>query len=190
MPSVAAQTFGDLGHMIVSDGPDQALAHYMKRRAMDGFARWICTPEPGGHWGHEARLEGIRQSDSEFIGWLDDDDAYRPEHVALMVAALDASPGAGWAYGRMLIGAHFRAAQRHRNDVDACCGMDPFEPGHVLTSMIFHRRALLDVATWGTGSQTPDRDLVQAWTDAGVACVPVPVVSVDMFEHPAQEQGF
>lgn len=186
MPSVAAQSFPDLEQVIVSDGPDPELAHYMKRPCLQREFRYLHTDVCGGHWGHEARLKGIAESDSEFIGWLDDDDAYRPEHVALMVAALEAHPEAGFAYGRMLIGAQFRWAQQYRDDLVQCLGDDVLT-NNITTSMLFHRRSILQVATWGTGTLNPDRDLAHAWRDAGVGYVAVPKVSLDMYNHPAAE---
>jgi glycosyltransferase involved in cell wall biosynthesis len=185
IPSVAAQSYPEVEHVVVSDGPDDAL-----RTALDGSPVRYGESEHGGHWGHLARLKGIEMARGALMAWLDDDDAYRPDHLAVLAAALEDHPGAGFAYSRMLVGAQDANAQRSRDDPEACCGTETYESGQVLTSMIFHRRSVLDVATWGTGTRTPDSDLLDAWAAAGVPYVSVPKVTVwmythDLYDHPA-----
>lgn len=177
IPSVAAQTYPAVEHVVVSDGADPEL-----RRLLGGRVRY-GESDHGGHWGHLARLKGIEMAGGDLIAWLDDDDAWRPDHVALLAAALEEHPEAGFAYSRLLIGAQDANARTYRDDPDECLGTDVYASGQVLTSMIFHRRWVLDVATWGTGTETPDSDLVTAWADAGVPYVSVPQVSVWMWTH-------
>lgn len=180
IPSVAAQTYPAVEHVVVSDGGDPDL-----RRLFAGSGAQVRygESEHGGHWGHLARLKGIEMARGDLIAWLDDDDAYRPDHVAILAAALEQNPEAGFAYSRMLIGAQDANAQRYRDDPEACCGTEVYEPGQVLSSMIFHRRRVLDVATWDTGTGTPDSDLVTAWAQAGIPYVSVPRVTIDMWTH-------
>jgi len=180
IPSVAAQAYPAVEHIVVSDGPDPELAAAL---AASGSQVRYGESDHGGHWGHLARLKGIEMARGELIAWLDDDDAYRPDHVAVLAGALAARPDAGFAYSRMLIGAQDWNAQRYRDDPEECCGTEVYESGAVLTSMIFHRRETLDVATWSTGTRTPDSDLVNAWAEAGIPYVSVPRVTVDMYTH-------
>ncbi|HEY0761447.1 MAG TPA: glycosyltransferase family A protein [Pyrinomonadaceae bacterium] len=51
-----------------------------------------------------ARNEGLRASDSEFVGFLDDDDLRLPNSIDAQVKLLDANPEAGMVYGRALYG--------------------------------------------------------------------------------------
>jgi glycosyltransferase involved in cell wall biosynthesis len=178
IPSVAAQTYEAIEHVVVSDGPDPELQQLLAETG----ARY-GESEHGGHWGHLARLKGIEMATGELIAWLDDDDAWRPDHVALHAAALEEHPEAGFAYSRLLIGAQDANARTYRDDPEECLGTDVYASGQVLTSMLFHRRAVLDVATWGTGTGTPDSDLVSAWADAGIPYVSIPQVSSWMWTH-------
>ena len=182
IPSVAAQSYPAVEHVVVSDGPDPVL-----RGLLDGSPVVYGESGHGGHWGHLARLKGIEMARGDLIAWLDDDDAWRPDHIAILAAALGEHPEAGFAWPRMLIGAQDSNAQRYRDDPEACCGTDAYQSGQVLTSMIFHRRAVLDVATWGTGTGTPDSDLVTAWAAAGIPYVSVPQVTVWMYTHDAYD---
>lgn len=178
IPSVAAQTYPAVEHVVVSDGPDPML-----RGLLEDSPVAYGESDHGGHWGHLARLKAVEMARGDLIAWLDDDDAYRPDHVALLEAALQDHPEAGFAYSRMLIGAQDANARTYRDDPEECCGTETYQSGQVLTSMIFHRRSVLDVATWQAGTGTPDSDLVTAWHDAGIPYVSVPQVSVWMYSH-------
>ncbi len=50
-----------------------------------------------------ARNEGIARASGEFIALLDDDDRYRPDHLANLVAALQNTPAGVLAYDDILI---------------------------------------------------------------------------------------
>lgn len=51
-----------------------------------------------------ARNEGLRASNSEYVGFLDDDDLRYPDSIDAQVNLLDANPDAGMVYGRALYG--------------------------------------------------------------------------------------
>jgi Glycosyl transferase family 2 len=92
-------------------------------------------PEP--NYGHFARLAGVESSAGEYITYCDDDDSLRPEHCALMVAALEADPEAGFAVSRMV------SHHAHLTIV----GWGPLALGNLGTPMIMHRREILTIAT-------------------------------------------
>ena len=91
-----------------------------------------------------------------------------------LVAALEET-GAGFAYGKMHV--HGRG--------EYLIGTDPPVCGQIDTSMIIHRRELLDVATWRwhPGIPTIDWDLVERWMAAGATWVRVPHVTSDYYFH-------
>jgi glycosyltransferase involved in cell wall biosynthesis len=170
IPSVAAQTYGSVEHVIVSDGPDAAL-----RERLAGLpVRFEELPEhdPAARWGHWARLHGTDVAKGDYITYLDDDDAYRPEHCRLLAAALDENPGAGFAYARTIMHAQGGAYCR--------IGTDPPQYGQI-TVTLMHRRALLDVATWEQSEPTIDWDLVSRWLDAGVNYTSVGADTADIW---------
>lgn len=178
MPSVAAQTYDNVEHVIVSDGPDPELAERIARVAAwrGESLRFEQLPEhdPAVRWGLHARLRGIELAKGGYIAYLDDDNAFRPEHVSRLVAALEATPEAGFAYSRMQVNGRGPAY---------LIGSDPPFCGLIDTSQIMHRRALLDVATWrDDGAQeTIDWDLIARWMAAGVTWACVPEITADYY---------
>lgn len=169
IPSVQAQNYqGGVEHVVVSDGPDLDLELQVKLRYPD--VHWLALDEHDheARWGHWARLAGIEASSGEYVTYLDDDDTYRPAHCDLLAKALDAAPGAGFAYSMMLM-------------QGAVVGSDPPVYCQIGTPMIMHRRELLEVATWEQSMPSIDWDLVSRWLDAGVRYVHVPAVTIDVW---------
>jgi glycosyltransferase involved in cell wall biosynthesis len=185
IPSVAAQTYPRVEHVVVSDGrdlelagkllqPGQAPSGYFADHPLRTSFRFTMLPEhdPAARWGHWARLHGTDVAKGEYITYLDDDDAYRPEHCRLLAAALDENPGAGFAYARTIMHAQGGAYCR--------IGTDPPQYGQI-TVTLMHRRALLDVATWEQSEPTIDWDLVSRWLDAGVNYTSVGADTADIW---------
>jgi glycosyltransferase involved in cell wall biosynthesis len=177
IPSVRAQDYPEVEHVVVSDGPDDDLAFKLGQQlAAWGETRVIYRemvqhdPEP--HWGHWARLAGIEASQGEYITYVDDDDALRPEHCSRMAAALEAAPEAGFAVSRMTC---------HGLAHKSVTGWGPLAPGNVGTPMLMHRRGTLEHGTWGPASFTEDWDLVERWLDAGVRYVSVDAETSDVY---------
>lgn len=171
VPSVQAQTWPKVEHIIVSDGPDEVLE----------AARWpagvvfeaLESHDPECFWGHRTKMRALELARGEFVAYLDDDDAYRPDHVALLAHALIDDPTAGFAYSRMA--AHMPGPGLVR------IGDGPLAHGRIGTQMIMHRRSVLDVETWRNISSCPEWDLVTRWLAAGVPYVSVDAVTVDYY---------
>lgn len=179
IPSVSAQTYRPVEHVIVSDGPDQelrsALAAWERGDQQPGAGiRYEELPEhePGEHWGHWGRLRGIDLAAGNLIAYLDDDDAYRPGHVMLLTQVLTANPAAEWAYSRMA---------SHTPGRETVIGTVPPACFAIGTPMIMHRRRLLDVANWDVASPIEDWELVSQWLAAGAVYVSIPDVTVDVW---------
>lgn len=175
--SVRAQDYPAVEHVIVSDGQDDDLAFKLgTMAAREGLRRLVYRelierdPEP--HWGHWARLAGIEAARGEYITYCDDDDALRAEHCSLMVAALEASPEAGFAVSRMMC-----HGPRHKT----VTGWGPLARGNVGSPMIMHRRETLQHGTWGPASFAEDWDLVERWLEAGVPYVNVDAETSDVW---------
>jgi glycosyltransferase involved in cell wall biosynthesis len=178
MPSVAAQDYSNVQHVIVSDGPDPDLAGRITR-----VTSWagdsvlfdqLPAHDPAVRWGVAARLRALEMAKGEYIAYLDDDNSFRPEHVGRLVAALEADPEAGWAYSRMQVSGR---------GTPYIIGTDPPACGLIDTSQIMHRRELLEVATWrDDGSQeTVDWDLAARWIAAGATWVLDDAVTCDYY---------
>ncbi len=165
LPSVQGQTHPRVEHVIVSDGPDERLREALTRGPRLRFrhpVRYLELPEhhPEPNFGHYARLHGVEQAAGDIICYNDSDDALRMEHCALMAAALDADPEAGFAVSRMI--SHYSETQL------LAIGWGPLACGNVGTPMIAHRRETLRHGTWGPPSALEDWELVARWLDAGV----------------------
>jgi glycosyltransferase involved in cell wall biosynthesis len=189
VPSVAMQDYPALEHVVVSDGPDPALraelADQPRSWRIEHYPglRFEELPEhpPAAQWGHYARLHGIDLAKGEYIACLDDDNSWHSYHVRLLVRALEES-GADFAYPRMAV--HGRG--------EYVIGTDPPAEGQIDTSMIVHRRELLDVATWRwyPGIKTIDWDLVERWMAAGATWTHVNAVTCDYYFHcPVRARG-
>lgn len=181
MPSVAAQTYHChyIEHIIVSDGPDPELAARIGRitAGRGQSVRFDELPEhdPAARWGHRARLRGLELARGEIIAYLDDDDAWRPDHCAVVARALQEHPEAacGWT----------RAAAWHQGELIGVLGGEP-SYGRVITSAIFHRREL--AAPWQPGIMH-DQALVDAWLDAGAGYVAAGEETADYYrERPVE----
>jgi len=176
IPSVAAQTWPSVEHVIVSDGPDwdlgQAVLEASNPRHQVTFT---CLDEHDTteHWGGPARRRGLEVAEGGLIAYLDDDDAYRPDHLQVLAAALLAAPGARFAVSRMV---------SHGPDGGATViGGEMPAFGTVGTPMILHWADLADVATWGPPSAGEDWELVSAWLNARAGFVAVPAETIDVW---------
>jgi glycosyltransferase involved in cell wall biosynthesis len=174
--SVQAQDYPALEHIVVSDGPDPVLASAFKGSFLTSTPRYYELPEhdPEAQWGHYARLHALDLAKGDYIAYHDDDNSWHSYHVRLLVRALQET-GADFAYPKMAV--HGRG--------EYVIGTDPPAEGQIDTSMIVHRRELLDVATWRwfPGIPTIDWDLVSRWMAAGAAWVRVPSVTCDYYFH-------
>jgi glycosyltransferase involved in cell wall biosynthesis len=178
MPSVAAQAYGNVEHIVVSDGPDEDLAERIAK-----VAAWSPVPvrfdelpdhDPAVRWGVRCRLRGLELAKGDYIAYLDDDNSFRPEHVARLVAALEADPDAGFAYSRMQVSGR---------GTPYLIGTDPPRCGLIDTSQIMHRAALAHAATWRDDGvqETVDWDLVDRWIKAGARWVLDDAVTCDYY---------
>lgn len=173
IPSVVAQTYPDVEHIVCSDGPDPEL-----RRLLAGWpVTFVETKHHDGHamnFGSLARNRALAHARGDIIAYLDDDNAWRPDHLALLVKALEDNPQAGFAYSKLVT-----------HPQGTVIGSDPPRYGGIDTSVIVHRRELLDIAKWPRpdsiqfDQHAPDWEIVAAWLGKGVDWVHVPAITVD-----------
>ena len=103
-----------------------------------------------GHSVAGNRNAGWRRASTEFVSFLDDDDAWLPGNLEPQLAALDAHPHAGFAYGQA------QCATEDFAPLDWTFPPAPLVSGHApgqlhahypqLGSVLFRRRALEEVA--------------------------------------------
>ncbi len=175
--SVQAQTYPLIEHVIVCDGPDPGLASLVKdayqfSRVDVRFRELPVNPDP--RWGTRARLAGLEIATGDLIAYLDDDDSYRPDHVARLVEALEEHPEVGFAFSQM-------ASHNTLTGDVSTIGSGEVAPCAIGTPMIMHRRELLELATWGPPDSMEDWRLVDRWSERGVKAEFIPAVTVDVW---------
>ncbi len=170
IPSVAAQDWPNVEHVVVSDGPDPALRQILEPDPRVTYVE-LQRHDEGARWGHWARLAGIETTTAQYIAYLDDDNSYRINHVSTLMQALADQPLSGYAYSRMVL--HCAGG--------AVIGQPVPRYGQIDTSMILHRRSILDTATWTQSLPTIDWDLVERWMQAGIGWAYAPVITSDKY---------
>lgn len=94
--SALAQTMGDIEIIVVDDCSSDDTA---ERVAAFSDPRVSYLPQPSNRGGAVARNAGIRAARGEFVAFLDSDDLWLPEKLALQINGLrKAGPGYGLSY--------------------------------------------------------------------------------------------
>lgn len=178
LPSVLAQTFTDWEVVVCSDGPDERtrLALATRYGGQPGI-RWAQVPVHSNlaSWGAVARRRGASMALGRVVAYLDDDNAWRPTHLACLYEALRTHPEVDFAYTRMeCIGEGL------------LIGSDPPQMNQIDSSMIAHRAGVLE--RFGNWAEPPvpyavDWEIVNRWLAAGARWVYVPEVTVDYYRR-------
>jgi len=185
VPSVFGQSYGAIEHVVVSDGPDRVLAGTL---ALDLWRRPLKTRPlvfdqldqhvvgPHVDYGSCARNRGLQLATGEYVAYLDDDNTWRREHVALLIEAIE-STGADFAYSRM-----------RRHPAGDVVGAETPVYGGIDTSLIMHRRGVPErCGMWplphelAGDKHAPDWGVVERWLAAGATWARVPQITVDYY---------
>jgi glycosyltransferase involved in cell wall biosynthesis len=167
IPSVLAQDYdGEIEHLIISDGPDEALAD------VPGL---VFLPEhrAAPNRGIWARMHGTRLATGDLTAYLDDDNAWRPGHLRLLAGAI-MREDVSFAYSRAL-------CRNGKTGRTWEIGYPRPMFGLVDTSLIVHRTGLLEVAGWQPSGRPADWDLVDRWLEAGATWAYVPEITLDYY---------
>lgn len=99
--SVTNQTYKNLKHIIVADGPEYLGAVKGKAKlGLDDFASITCTPENtgrGGYYGHRIYAAYPHLIEADYIAFLDEDNWYEPNHIESLVEKLEKN-NHDWVY--------------------------------------------------------------------------------------------
>jgi glycosyltransferase involved in cell wall biosynthesis len=97
--SVLAQTFRDWEMVVVDDGsPDDTGEVVQELARSEPRIRYHRQPNGGGA---AARATGMALARGEYVAFLDHDDRWTPDKLALQVEHLDRHPEDGMVYGRV-----------------------------------------------------------------------------------------
>lgn len=187
--SVFVQTYAEIEHVVVSDGPDRELAEIL---ALDLWRRPLKTrPFKFDHllkhiegryidYGSRARNRGLELARGDYIAYLDDDNTWRPRHLELLVEALEATD------------ADFAYSQMERHPAGDLIGAATPVYGGIDTSLLIHRRGVPErFGMWPLPDEmdgdkhAPDWGVVERWLNAGATWTHVPHITVDYYMRPA-----
>jgi len=179
LASMEAQTYPNWQHIVISDGPDPGLREQMRRRGYRSHGHRVFI-ELGRNWhgflggdgggdpsipgrggrgsrGAETALFGTHLAAGDYIGYLDQDCEYEPDHLEVCAKVFETS-APDFVYTRTR-----RTQDGQHLDV---LGSSPPAHGQVDGNSIVHSAELLRTATWRWGGDA-DWDLVKRWVDAG-----------------------
>ena len=176
--SVERQTYPEIEHIIVCDGPNPDLPeeHTERRRIVHLGRNWHgFTPQ--WSWGTMARLVASGLCRGDYIAYLDHDDEFLPNHVADLVALLEKTHS-DFVFSKMEI--HRFGS---RSPYDRIIGQPPPRLRHISQDLVLHKAELWHVANadpycrWNVahlpkGEQhnawyASDWDMIGRWVEAG-----------------------
>lgn len=187
--NVREQSYPNLEHIIVSDGPDPELRHVLWQAGhrpadvfRDGGPSRLQVVELGRWWtgfmpdsfGIGAILAGLLLARGEYLTWQCDDERATPHHYAALIGLLEAH-GVDFAYPRVQF---YRNGQRPEEGFQI--GSDP--PMHGQFTHSVFRASILKRAMPAWGTHPVDWSLCQAWMQAGASWAMLPDVT---FSHRA-----
>lgn len=173
IPSVRAQTI-PVEHVIASDGPDPELRELLQ----DLDVVYVEVSEHADdpcNYGARARNRGLETAAGDFVAYLDDDNAFKPQHVELLANALTEHPDRDFAYSRMF-----------RHGIGDIVGIEPPQYGHIDSSVLMHRQGgHKQFGLWPVPSPYEvDWVFVHTWLTNGATWVFVPEITVDYYYQP------
>ncbi len=173
IPSVRAQTYPNVEHLVISDGDDielpwfystSPLHYYQLGRNMRQFY--------GNTWGAYPRLVGTHLARGAYIGYVDDDDELLPEHVSKLVALLE-STGSDFVHSLF---------KRDMPDGPPRIIGDQIEPGCIGTPCVLHKIECIKARNWGWGGDFEDYELFKSWRDQGLKSAHLPEVTIHVYK--------
>jgi glycosyltransferase involved in cell wall biosynthesis len=183
--NIREQTYPNIEHIIVADGPDPDLMMKVADAigSMNGGPK-IRYFECGRNW--TTYLANSRNAApiivaqllarGEYITWLADDERGTPDHIESLVDALEAA-GADFAYSQT--DCYWVGRPNHRWVI----GTDPPQCGQITN--VLYRAKLLEKGLTRLGADPcPDWDQISSWMTAGARWAYVPRVT---FEHRADQ---
>lgn len=158
-------------HVVVSDGPDPTLRELVQGLDVT-YAEVAEHADDPCNYGARARNRGLEVATGDLVAYVDDDNAFRPNHVACLAAALEANPSADFAYSQMF-----------RHGLGDVIGSIPPVHGTVDSSILMHRKnGPGRFGLWPVPSPYEvDWIFVSTWLRAGAAYVFVPELTVDYY---------
>ncbi len=153
MRSVLLQGYPDLEYIVLDGGSTDNSRSILER--YDPFlSHWESGPDAGQS---DALNRGFQRASGEFIGWVNSDDILSPGAIGASVAALSASPEAGFSYGDWAVIDAESRVTGHETPPDVTnSGLLARMQSYVAQPTLFFRKSALDEA----GLLDPDLHLI------------------------------
>lgn len=181
--SVLKQTYTDFEHIVVDDGSTDDTAAVIQS-IHDPRLHYIKRPNGGVS---AARNTGLAAATGEWVAFLDSDDLYLPERLALQMAKIAEVPDAGLVFGQY----YSTTVTRKEKKLTDVCG-NAVEFSRLLMGPVFHwstvliRRTFLEQeggfdTRFAVGEEW-ELTLRLALAGAKMVCVPQPLTLVRLQE--------
>lgn len=130
--SVLAQSFADWELLVVDDGSTDSSYRISQQfsSAHPGKIRSLRHADERNHGMSATRNLGLSHASGDYIAFLDADDVWLPNKLAVQVAILDAQPGVGATYGRALIWYSWAGDNAKESDFFYELGVTPNQTYH------------------------------------------------------------
>lgn len=155
--SVKEQTYREIEHVIVQDGPSpEGVPDPEGVRFVTLGRNWRAFLE-NNSVGGVARYVGCALARGEYIAYLDDDDRYMPFHVEKLVNLLE-DKGADFVFSKM--------NQMKEDKLVEVIGNGKVAPGKIGTPMVLHKVECLKIGSWKPMKSFEDYTLFRQWDEA------------------------
>ncbi len=185
--SVLAQTYPDWEMLIVDDGSTDNTEEVV-RSFRDERLVYI---KRDSNWGNDTRPknDGVRASKGEYIALLDDDNEFRPDHLAVLLEAIESDLEVEVVYGDRLI---IDETGKLSGTMGATRDFDPrllMEQNYIDTSdVLMRRQAIFAVGGFDERYRNyVDWNLWVRMAGAGHRFKRVPVIITNYHLHPAMK---
>lgn len=175
IPSVQAQDYPNIEHVIVCDGPtSHAAPAFRDTRYIELGRNWKKATK-GASYGAVPRVVGTCLARGDYIAYLDDDDEYLPCHVRKHMEVLAAEPSLDFTISQFKQiwndGSPTRIIGR------------AIANGQIGTPCVVHRVHCLAVRQWQNNFYGEDIDLFSAWERAGLKFKFIPEVTSIVYKR-------
>ena len=187
--SVLNQTFPDFELIIVDDCSTDDTSKVVESYT-DSRVRYFRLEK---NWGNDTQPKniGAKESKSEYLAYLDDDNAFRPDHLAVLVKELDANPELDMVYGdRWVIDEEKRVPDK----IGHTYNFSPLvllQKNYIDTSDVLIRKsALFDVGGWDERYRKyVDWNLWVRMVKAGKLFKRIPLIITDYYLHKSMKSA-
>jgi glycosyltransferase involved in cell wall biosynthesis len=175
--SALDQTYTPLEVLVIDDGSTDAGREVAAR--FGGAVACICQPNRGTG---AARNEGVRHARGSYLAFLDQDDLWLPDKIALQMAALAERPGLDGVFGMV------RQFRGPRPDVLPPRPAAEDRAGYLPSALLIRRDSFLRAGPFGTDWTIGEwADWYARAVDAGLRMEPIERLVALRRLHPANK---